>query len=108
MNDLKPKNISESVKHRLKNLAIKQGEEPGALFHYYVMERFLYRVSMSPNAHFFILKGALMLRVFGGSLSRATRDIDFQSNISGSSENLVQAIRECLEESRIEDGVCFE
>lgn len=108
MNHLKPKNSIESIKQRLKNLAIKQGEDPGALFHYYVMERFLYRISMSTNAHFFILKGALMLRVLGGSLSRATRDIDFQSDNFDSPEQTVQAIRECLLESKSEDGVTFD
>lgn len=108
MNDLKSKNIPESVKRRLKNLAIQQGEDPGALFHYYVMERFLYRVSMSPEAHFFILKGALMLRVFGGALSRATRDIDFQTQGIHSSEYVINTIRKCLEETEIEDGVRFD
>jgi len=63
---------------------------------------------MSSHAHFFILKGALMLRVFGGALSRATRDIDFQSNSLANSEHAIQTIQECLEETKIEDGVCFD
>ena len=78
MNQSQSRNVSESVKQRLKNLAAKRGQDINTLFQYYVMERFLCRVSMSPNAHFLILKGALMLRVLGGPLSRATQDIDFQ------------------------------
>lgn len=105
---IKPKNLPESVKQRLKNLATKSGEDFNALCQYYVMERFLYRVSKSPNSHFYILKGALMLRVLGGSLSRATQDIDFQMQSPSDAGSIIETIRECLHEGEAEDGVRFD
>ncbi len=40
------------------------------------MERFLYRLSVSAHAEKFVLKGALMMTVWGASSKRPTRDID--------------------------------
>ncbi|MBH1988475.1 MAG: nucleotidyl transferase AbiEii/AbiGii toxin family protein [Myxococcaceae bacterium] len=63
-------NLPESVKQRLKNIATHRGYDINSIFQYYLMERFLYRISKSPDAQCLVLKGALMLR----TLSRATRD----------------------------------
>ena len=58
------------------------------------MERFLYRLSRSANADSFVLKGALLFRVWDVPDSRATRDIDFLAYVDNSPENLAAIFRE--------------
>jgi hypothetical protein len=70
MTDKPLKNVSASVRQRLLNKA-KQDRRPfNELLQYYGMERFLYRLSQSPHARRFVLKGGLMLRVWNVSESR--------------------------------------
>lgn len=57
-----PENIPASVRQRLLNRAKRDQRPFNELLQYYAMERFLYRLSQSPHAGRFILKGALMLR----------------------------------------------
>ena len=72
------------------------------------MERFLYRLSRSPNADSFVLKGALMFRVWDVPDSRATRDIDFLAYVDNSPENLVTIFREVCTINDPNDGLVFE
>ena len=104
----KIKNIPESVKRRLKNLADQRNEEPNSIFQYYVMERFLFRLSKSPHAELFVLKGALMLHVFGVELARATRDIDFLVRVPSDPEHVLKIVKECLRAEVEGDGVRFD
>ena len=55
------KNLSASVKARLKNKAREENRPFNDLLQLYGIERFLYRLSLSPYVDQFILKGALML-----------------------------------------------
>ena len=56
----KPKtNLGESVRQRLKNLSSKRGRPFDEILRYYAMERFLYRLSISPYAErFFLIRRA--------------------------------------------------
>lgn len=77
MNKRSLKNISASVHQRLLNIA-RDTERPfNEVLQYFAMERFLRRLSRSANADSFVLKGALLFRVWDIPDSRATRDIDF-------------------------------
>lgn len=70
------KNIAASVKQKLLNYA-KENERPfNEVLQYYVMERFLFRLSESAHTERFILKGALMLRAWQSPELRPTMDID--------------------------------
>jgi predicted nucleotidyltransferase component of viral defense system len=71
-----PRNIAASVHQRLKNAAAESGERFNDLLQHYALERFLCRLAMSPHRGRFILKGALMLRVWKIAVIRPTRDID--------------------------------
>ena len=51
------KNLSESVYSRLKNVARERKRPVQEVFKYYAMERFLYRLSVSPHQSSFFLKG---------------------------------------------------
>ena len=73
MTDRKVKNKVASVRQRLQNLSRKTGEDFQLLLTRYAVERFLYRLSRSPHAKQFVLKGALMLRLWDLPAARPTR-----------------------------------
>ena len=69
-------NVGASVRQRLLNLRDQTGEDAQALFIQFAIERFLYRLSRSSVADRFVLKGAMLFRVWSGSLHRPTKDVD--------------------------------
>jgi len=71
------RNIAASVHQRLKNVARETNRPFDEVLQYFAMERFLHRLSISKHADSFVLKGALLFRVWHVPDSRATRDIDF-------------------------------
>ena len=77
-----PRNIPASVRQRLLNRARNDRRPFSELLQYYAMERFLYRLSQSTHANRFILKGALMLRVWRSPELRPTMDIDMLGKTS--------------------------
>ncbi|MEQ9567385.1 MAG: nucleotidyl transferase AbiEii/AbiGii toxin family protein, partial [Pseudomonadales bacterium] len=79
-----PKDIAASIHQRLLNLAKESGRPFNELLQYFAMERFLYRLSQSGYVDSFILKGALLFRVWAVPDSRATRDIDFLAFVDNS------------------------
>jgi hypothetical protein len=71
------------------------------------MERLLYRLSCSDHRDSFVLKGALLFRVWDVPDSRATRDIDFLAFLDNSPENLAAIFRGvCSIEG--DDGLAFD
>ena len=101
-------NVPHSVHEQLDlNLARRDGRPFNEIEHYYAIERFLYRLGRSRHAERFILKGALMLRAWGGRVARATRDIDLSGRKPGSVDSIISIIRECLLAKAPEDGVDF-
>ena len=58
------KNTAASIRQRLLNQARSDQRPFNELLQYYSMERFLYRLSQSVHAEQFVLKGAMMLRVW--------------------------------------------
>ena len=71
-----PTNLPASVHQLLLNKARQTNRPFNELLQYYVMERFLYRLSKSPHARKFILKGALMFTAWELEPYRPTMDID--------------------------------
>jgi hypothetical protein len=69
-------NIAESVKARLKNIAVAESKPFDYILTHYFIERLLYRLSISAYAGNFILKGGLLLYIVLDKRARATRDID--------------------------------
>lgn len=102
------RNVSASVKARLLNLARHTQRPFQELLQYYGIECSLYRLSESIHSNIFILKGALLLKVWKISNSRATMDIDTLARTSNSLDNLIKIIKEICEQiSSIDDGVKF-
>lgn len=82
-----------SVHDRLLNRAKRSKRPFGELLQYYAMERFLYRLSQSRHADRFILKGALMLRVWQSSELRPTMDIDLLGRTSNKEAEIVAQLQ---------------
>lgn len=70
------KNIAASVRARLANYATQAKRPYQEILQYFAMERLLYRLSVSKHERAFVLKGALMLRVWGAAMTRPTKDVD--------------------------------
>jgi len=102
------KNISASVRQRLLNRAKREGRPFNELLQYYAMERFLYRLSQSVHADRFILKGALMLRVWRSPELRPTMDIDMLGKTSNEEADIVLQIRDILAVNVATDGLAFD
>jgi hypothetical protein len=71
------------------------------------MERFLYRLSQSAHSDRFILKGALMLRVWRSPEFRSTMDIDMLGRTSNDEVGIVAQILEVLAVNVEPDGLIF-
>ena len=105
MNSLK--NIAASVRQRLLNRARNEHRPFNELLQYYAIERFLYRLAQSAHADQFILKGALMLRVWRAPELRPTMDIDLLGRSVTEEYRLVEQIRDILAVDVEEDGLAF-
>jgi hypothetical protein len=71
------------------------------------MERFLYRLSKSPHAARFILKGALMFTTWKLDSYRPTKDIDLLGRTANQVESIVAIAREICALSVAPDGLVF-
>lgn len=100
--------MSASVRQRLLNCAQTSGRPFGEVLQYYAMERFLYRLSVSPHAEKFLLKGALMLTAWRAPGSRPTMDIDLLGRTSNEVESIVQQMREVVQVDAPNDGIVFD
>ena len=101
------KNIPASVRQRLLNRARTNQRPFNELLQFYAMERFLYRLSKSPHADKFILKGALMLKVWRSPGLRPTMDIDLLGKNTNEEQKLINQIREILTTEVEDDGLVF-
>lgn len=102
------KNLSESIRQRLKNLSDQRNRPFDEILRYYAMERFLYRLSISSHAKKFFLKGGLMLKVWDSLDHRATMDIDLLARTSNQIDNLHRIITEVSQIACEEDGIAFD
>ena len=90
----------------LQRRARSEGRGVQELFEFYLLERFLYRLSVSPYRDRFVLKGGLLLTVLGAR--RPTRDADVLARgIAGDEENLIAVVGE-ISSIPADDGVTFD
>ena len=102
------KNISASVHERLLNMAKASSRPFNELLQHFAIERFIYRLSKSLHADRFILKGALMLSVWSGLVSRPTMDIDLLGKIDNSLEEIKTVMRDACKMDVGDDGMFFD
>jgi hypothetical protein len=85
-------NLGASVAARLLTRAKQTGENHQNLLTTYALERFLYRLATSDCRDRFVLKGAMLLRLWSDQPYRATRDLDLLRR----GDERVEAIRDDL------------
>ena len=103
----KAKNIAASVHQRLLNRARESSRPFNEILQYFAIERFIYRLSKSPHADRFVLKGALMFSAWTGSMSRPTMDIDLLGKIENSIDLVVAVFKDACEMEVENDGIVF-
>jgi hypothetical protein len=103
-----PHNVSASVHQRLLNIARETARPFDDVLQYFAMERFLYRLSQTKHADSFVLKGALLFRIWDTPDSRATRDIDLLAYLDNSPDNLADIVRDICTVDSADDGLEFE
>ena len=97
-----------SVLARLRNVAREGGHSFNDVLQSYVIERFLARLTQSPEADTVLLKGALMLRVWGVPRARPTMDIDVLRRGAADRDALAAIVRKCASMIDESDGVTFD
>ena len=104
----KRKHLPVSVRHRLRNLRDKTGEDYQLLLTTYAVERLLFRLSQSEYADRFVLKGAMLFVALTGKPHRATRDLDLLGYGDASAEHIAQVFRQISTTSVEPDGMVFD
>lgn len=100
-------NVAASVRQRLMNLRQTMRENYNAILAQYVIERFLYRLSKSPVSHQFVLKGALLFRVWTGALHRPTKDLDLLGSGEPSPDAAARTVHQVIGSAVPDDGLTF-
>jgi hypothetical protein len=101
-------NFAASVKQRLLNLAVANGEDFNLVQVRYATERFLYRMSASHHANAFLLKGAMLFVLWENHPHRPTRDMDLLFLEPHDRQELEAIFREIAEVDAIPDGLRFD
>jgi len=70
------KNIAASVRDRLLKLAKASGQSFDLVLTRFALERLLFRLSRSPHADRFVLKGGMLMMSWFEDPHRGTRDLD--------------------------------
>lgn len=108
MSPAERKNMGHSVFQRLLNIARAEKQDLNLLLLRYGVERFLYRLSISPYNERFVLKGASLFLVWKGRNSRVTRDADLLAFGSSDVEEIAGVFTEiCRIDLHAEDGMAY-
>ena len=102
------RDVAASVRARLQTKAKETNRPFQEVLQYFAMERFLYRLSQSPHAEKFVLKGGLMLTAWRAPSSRPTRDIDFLAKMPNNVDSVLEVLREICEYEVEPDGLEFD
>ncbi len=100
--------LAISVRERLLNLSRQRQENYNLILVRYANERFLFRLSQSPFAPQFVLKGAILFAVWGGEPHRPTLDIDLLGFGDNSPEALRALFATICELPVVDDGLTFD
>lgn len=101
-------NLAASVCARLYNRAKQTGDDFQTLLTGYCFERFLYRLGRSELRDRFVLKGAMLLRVWSEQPYRATRDLDLLRRGDGSFAAIRDDLHAVLATAVEPDGLVFD
>ncbi len=104
----KIKNIPASVRQQLLDCSRTDRRPFNELLQYYAIERFLYRFSLSAHLNRFVLKGALMLRIWDSPGIRPTMDIDMLGITDKKESEIINQVRDILAVDVEADGQFFD
>lgn len=102
------KNMDQSVKDRLKNIAQQTGKDYNFVSIQYMQERFLARLAKSVYRDNFVLKGALLLMAYEIPAVRPSKDIDFLGNHTSNSAGHIRSAISRIGNIDLNDGVIFD
>lgn len=101
------RNLAASIRARLKQRADATKQDFNLILTHYGLERLLYRLSISPHADTYLLKGALLFSLWYDQPHRPTRDADLLGFGPDDLDTAVAAFREiCAME--VADGIAFD
>ena len=98
------RNMGASVRQRLLNLSRAGGPPFNILLTRYVLERLLYRLTLTPHASRFILKGAMLVTTWFPDPHRQTRDVDLLGFGDPDPDAILAAFQEICA-IQLDDGV---
>jgi len=101
------RNLAASIRARLKQHADARQQDFNLTLTHYGLERLLYRLSISPYADRYLLKGALLFALWYDQPHRPTRDADLLGFGPDDVESAVAAFREICS-VQVEDGLAFD
>jgi len=101
------KNVGASVRARLLKLAKASGQSFDLVLTRFALERLLFRLSQSPHADRFVLKGAMLMMSWFEDPHRGTRDLDLLGFGDPEPEAMLTTFREILALDA-DDGVEFD
>ena len=101
------RNVGASVRARLMQRSRETGDDFQLLLQRYGAERFLFRLGESPYRERFVLKGAMLLALWGEAAYRPTRDLDFTGYGSSRPDDVRSVICDICAISVADDGIEF-
>ena len=101
------RNVGASIRARLKQHADARQQDFNLTLTRYGLERLLYRLSISPHANRYLLKGALLFALWFDQPHRPTRDADLLGFGPDDVESAVLAFREICQ-IEVDDGLAFD
>lgn len=101
------RDLAASVRARLKQRADTTGEDFNLTLTHYGLERLLYRLSVSPHAGNYLLKGALLFGLWYDQPHRPTRDADLLG-FGASDGATAVAVFQNLCRIEVADGIAFD
>lgn len=100
------RNLAASIRARLKQRADVAKQDFNLTLTHYGLERLLYRLSISPHAGNYLLKGALLFSLWYDQPHRPTRDADLLGFGPDDIDTAVAAFSEICE-MKVDDGIAF-
>lgn len=107
MNPANSPNMAASVRARLLTVAKAQGVDFNQVLVRFALERMLYRLTQSPHANRFLLKGALLFTLWYDMPHRATRDADLLGFGASDLASVAATFRD-IAAVAVEDGMAFD
>jgi hypothetical protein len=101
-------NYGASIRARLLAIAKKVQLQLEYLLLRYALERFLYRLGVSPYANQFVLKGASIFTIWIGPFCRVTRDADVEALCDANPLTLIEIFKEICCIQCLEDATLFD